>query len=111
MENELGKWKIDFVKLISSKWKNAKKIISYCYNLEICMLYEFPLLPGALEFCESQPISEVKSRVALGSPNQAPPGFSRVQRPMIPRSIGCNVFFTSKKPLGELGVAPQEASN
>ena len=86
MENELGKWKITFVKLISSKWKNAKKIISYCYNLEICMLYEFPLLPGALEFCESQPIS--KSRVDLGSPNQAPPGLFRVQRPMLSRSIG-----------------------
>ena len=25
MENELGKWKIAFVKSISSKWKNAKK--------------------------------------------------------------------------------------
>ena len=73
------------------------------------MLYEFPLLPGALEFCESQPIS--KSRVDLGSPNQAPPGYSRVQRPMLPRSIGCNVFVTSKKPLGELGAAPREASN
>ena len=70
MENEPGKWKIAFVKSISSKWKNAKKIISYCYNLEICMLYEFPLLPGALEFCESQPIS--KSLVALGS--QLKPG-------------------------------------
>ena len=89
------------------KRKKINKLI--CYNLEICMLYEFPLLPGALEFCESQPIS--KSRVDLGSPNQAPPGFSRVQRPMLPRSIGCNVFVTSKKPLGELGAAPREASN
>ena len=67
------------------------------------------LLLGALEFCESQPISE--SRVDLGSPNQAPPGLFRVQRPMLSRSIGLNVFFTSKKPLGELGAAPREASN
>ena len=46
MENELGKWKIAFVKLISSKWKNAKKIISYCYNLEICMRTNFPCSQG-----------------------------------------------------------------
>ena len=68
------------------------------------MLYEFPLLPGALEFCESQPIS--KSLVALGGHNQAPTGSPTVQRPMLPRSIGCNLFVTSKKPLGELGAAP-----
>ena len=75
-----------FCKINQFKMEKRKKIISYCYNLEICMLYEFPLLPGALEFCESQPIS--KSRVDLGSPNQAPPGLFRVQRPMLSRSIG-----------------------
>ena len=80
-----------------------------CYNLFVQHAYFFPLLPGALEFCESQPISE--SIVALGSQNQAPLGFSRVQHPMLPRSIGCNIVFTSKKPLGELGAAPREASN
>ena len=46
MENEPGKWKIAFVKLISSNGKTHKKIISYCYNLEICMLYEFPCSQG-----------------------------------------------------------------
>ena len=56
-----------FCKINQFKMKKRKKIISCCYNLEqdleICMLYEFPLLPGALEFCESQPMS--KPRVAL----------------------------------------------
>ncbi len=45
---------------------NGKKINKLmCCNLETCILCEFPLLLGALEFCESQPISE--SWVDLGT--------------------------------------------